>query len=282
MITEPRLETTRSLEGSPFELRVARQGEAQAARADLAGLASGELGFLHSYTTGSVVDGPGVRVTLWTTGCLFRCTYCHNPDTWHRKHGQLVAAEDLVERLASYRRFLSVTGGGVTISGGEPLVQAAFVCRVLRACKQLGIHTALDTNGFLGERLSDADLEQIDLVLLDLKAGSPAKHLEVTGQPLAPVLTFARRLAALGRPAWVRFVLVPGLTDDPAEIGAVADVVAGLPNVARVEVLPFHQMGAFKWERLGLHYPLRDCPPASPEQVARALAIFRARGVEAR
>ena len=279
MTTETALEITSALEGSPFELREARA--TRTARVDAAALASGEIGFLHSYTTGSAVDGPGMRVTLWTTGCLFRCTYCHNPDTWHRGNGLPVRADELVERVAAYRRFLAVTGGGVTISGGEPLVQSQFVCRVLRACKRLGIHTALDTNGFLGDRLSDADLEQIDLVLLDLKAGSPARHLEVTGQPLGPVLAFARRLAALGRPAWVRYVLVPGQTDDPAEIGAVAEVVAGLPNVARVEVLPFHQMGAFKWERLGLRYPLRDCPPATPEQVARAVAIFRGRGVEA-
>ncbi|GAB4213998.1 MAG: pyruvate formate-lyase-activating protein [Roseiflexaceae bacterium] len=246
---------------------------------DTAALARGEQGFVHSYTTGSAVDGPGLRMVVWTTGCQMRCRYCHNPDTWHLKGGRLLSASELVGEVLRYRRFLAATGGGLTVSGGEPLVQAPFVSRVLRDCHAQGIHTALDTNGALGERLSDADLAAIDLVLLDIKAGRPATHQQVTGTPIEPVLAFARRLAALGRRFWVRFVLVPGLTDAPEELDALAELVRPLAGVERVEVLPFHQMGEFKWRRLGLDYPLRSTPAAEAQQVAWAAARLREHGV---
>ncbi len=246
---------------------------------DTVALACGEQGFIHSYTTGSAVDGPGLRMVVWTTGCQLRCRYCHNPDTWHLKNGRLVGAAELVGEVGRYRRFLDATGGGLTVSGGEPLVQAPFVSRVLRACHAQGVHTALDTNGALGERLSDADLAAIDLVLLDIKAGRPETHRRVTGAPPEPVLAFARRLGALGRRFWVRFVLVPGLTDAPEELDALADLLLPLVGVERIEVLPFHQMGEFKWRRLGLDYPLRDCPAADARQVAQARARLRAHGL---
>jgi pyruvate formate lyase activating enzyme len=238
-------------------------------------------GYIHSYTTGSAYDGPGLRTVIWTTGCHFRCQYCHNPDTWRLKGGRAVTAEALVAELARYGSFMRLTGGGVTISGGEPLVQAPFVMRVLRGCKARGLHTALDTNGFFGDRLSDEELELADLVILDIKSWEPATHRRVTGVEVEPVLAFARRLAALERPAWVRFVLVPGLTDDPANIAGLAGFVAGLSNVQRVEVLPFHQMGRAKWERLGLAYPLEATPSAPDEACLRAVEIFRASGVNA-
>lgn len=236
-------------------------------------------GYIHSSTSGSAYDGPGLRSVVWTTGCPMRCAYCHNPDTWHLRGGRLVSADEVVEELARHARFMAATGGGVTVSGGEPLVQAAFTLAILRGCKARGLHTALDTNGALGARLSDADLAAADLVLLDLKSWDPATHRRVTGAEVAPVLAFARRLAALGRPAWVRYVLVPGLTDDPANLAGAAAFVAGLPNVERVEVLPFHQLGRRKWEQLGRAYPLRDTPAATPAQAAAAAAIFRAHGL---
>jgi pyruvate formate lyase activating enzyme len=234
-------------------------------------------GYIHSYTTGSAYDGPGLRTVVWTTGCQFRCQYCHNPDTWHLKGGRAVKAAEVVAEVARYGRFMGLTGGGVTISGGEPLVQAPFVASVLRGCKERGIHTALDTNGFFGERLSDEELALADLVLLDIKSWDPATHRRVTGAEVGPTLAFARRLAALGRPAWVRYVLVPGLTDDPANIAGLAEFVAGLPNVQQVEVLPFHQLGRAKWEQLGIAYPLAATPPAEAEATRRAAEIFRAR-----
>lgn len=239
-------------------------------------------GYLHSFHMGSMVDGPGVRFVLWTTGCLMRCQYCHNPDTWHLKHGRLVTAAEVMAEIEKYRRFMTATHGGVTISGGEPLVQAPFVRRLLRDCKARGIHTTLDTNGLLGDRLSDKDLANVDLVLLDIKSFMPETHWLVTGTPVSPVLRFARRLSDLGKPAWIRFVLVPGLTDDPANVEGLAAFVATLRNVERVEVLPFHQMGRSKWERLGMSYQLEDTPPPTPEQVARVVDTFRAHGLPAR
>jgi pyruvate formate lyase activating enzyme len=171
--------------------------------------------------------------------------------------------------------------GGVTISGGEPLVQQQFVLNVFAAAKKMGVHTALDSNGYLGDRLSDADLASIDLVLLDLKAMTPELHRRLTGMDNAPVHAFARRLAAARRPIWVRFVLVPGWTDDMAEVERIAAFAAELGNVERVDVLPFHQMGRFKWEKLGMEYQLKDTQPPSRETTDQAVARFRAAGLKA-
>jgi pyruvate formate lyase activating enzyme len=236
----------------------------------------GDRGFIHSFQTGSVVDGPGVRFVLWTTGCLMRCLYCHNPDTWHKKHGRPVTVDEIMAEVAKYERFMKIAGGGVTISGGEPLVQAPFVCALLRACKARGIHTTLDTNGYLGDRISDEDLANIDLVLLDLKSFDPETHKRATGIKVDAVLQFARRLSDLGTPAWIRFVLVPGLTDDPDNVDGLAAFVASLSNVEQVEVLPFHQMGRDKWHRIGRPYALADTPTPSPDLVERVTDQFRA------
>ena len=265
---------------SPFELRVdqARDVPEQDIKTALAG---GEMGYLHSFTTGSAVDGPGVRVVAWTTGCQFRCLYCHNPDTWKLRNGIPVTLARATEELAKYRSGLKVMGGGFTISGGEPLMQDRFVVRLLAAARAMGIHTALDTNGMLGESLSDAELVHADLVLLDIKAWDPALHRRVTSQDNAPTLEFARRLARHKRPVWLRYVLVPGLTDQPEDIAQIAKFVAGLGNVERVDVLPFHQMGRFKWEKLKLKYELDDTQPPSNELVARTVEQFRAEGLTA-
>jgi pyruvate formate lyase activating enzyme len=245
-------------------------------------IAHGVSGFVHSYESGSAVDGPGLRLVIWTTGCLFRCGYCHNPDTWKVSNGRQMSVEEVMREVSKYARFLKRTNGGVTISGGEPLVQAPFVCRIFRACKELGLHTTLDTNGYLGERLTDADLASIDLVLLDIKSWDPATHKHVTGREVEPVLCFARRLADLGKPVWIRFVLVPGLTDDPANVDGLAAFVATLPNVERVEILPFHQMGRHKWEEAGMEYQLRDTDPPGPELITRVTEQFRRCGLPVR
>lgn len=237
------------------------------------------IGYIHSYTTASAYDGPGLRTVVWTTGCQMRCRYCHNPDTWQLRAGRAASADEVIAEVARYGPFMRATGGGVTVSGGEPLVQAPFVLEVLRGCRERGIHTALDTNGLLGERLSDADLRAIDLVLLDIKSWEPAVHRAATGAAIEPVLRFARRLADLGRPAWLRFVLVPGLTDGEANLEGLAGFAASLGNLERVELLPFHQLGRAKWAELGLAYSLAETPPPTPAQLARAAAPFRARGL---
>src|SRR5262249_45184607 len=159
--------------------------------------------------------------------------------------------------------------------------QDRFAVRLLSAAKAMGIHTALDTNGFLGERLSDEELEQIDLVLLDIKAWDSTKHLALTAKDNSPTLAFARRLAARKRTMWVRYVLVPGWTDDENDISQMASFAAELGNVERVDVLPFHQMGRFKWEKLGIDYALNDVNPPAPDLVKRVVEQFRAVGLTA-
>ena len=265
---------------SPYDLRVSL-GEKVAETDVRAALESGELGFIHSFTTGSAVDGPGVRVVAWLAGCQFKCVYCHNPDTWKMSNGLPVPLSRAVEQVKKYRHDLQTMKGGLTISGGEPLMQHRFVLKLFAAAKAMGVHTALDSNGYLGDRLTDADLGSIDLVLLDLKAMTPDLHRRYTGMDNQPIHEFARRLAAARKPIWVRFVLVPGWTDDMAEVGRIAEFAASLGNVERVDVLPFHQMGRFKWEKLGMEYKLKDTKPPSREVTDEAIARFRAAGLKA-
>ena len=176
---------------------------------------------------------------------------------------------------------LKVMSGGLTLSGGEPLMQHRFAVKLLAAAKNMRVHTAIETNGYFGDRLSDAELANIDLVMLGIKSWGEDRHKDLTGMDLAPTLDFARRLASLGKPMWIRFVLVPGYTDDPAIAGGIADFASGLGNVERVDVLPFHQMGRFKWEALGLPYSLNDVTPPSQEALEKAVGIFRERGLTA-
>jgi pyruvate formate lyase activating enzyme len=263
---------------SPFDLRVDLGKDVPETDVRSA-LAEGDMGFMHSFTTGSAVDGPGIRVVGWTTGCMWRCQYCHNPDTWTMRNGIPVSVGQAVEELRKYRHGLKVMSGGVTISGGEPLMQRRFVLKVLAGAKAMGIHTAIETNGFLGAELADSDLDNVDLVLLGIKTWDPERHRVLTGRDNAPTLELARRLAARRLSVWVRFVLVPGLTDDPADITQIASFAAGLGNVQRVEVLPFHQMGRFKWQTLGIRYALERTEPPTSEEIEKACAIFRAQGL---
>ncbi|WP_064742657.1 pyruvate formate-lyase-activating protein [Edaphobacter aggregans] len=270
---------TISLEArNPFELRVNLGADTPESDVRTA-LATGNMGFLHSFTTGSTVDGPGVRVVGWTTGCQWRCLYCHNPDTWNMSNGIPVTLAHATEELRKYRHGLKIMSGGFTLSGGEPLMQDRFAVKLFTAAKSMGIHTALDTNGFFGNRLSDTELEQIDLVLLDIKMWDPERHRHLTGMDNAPVLDFARRLAEHKRPVWVRFVLVPGLSDDAENVAHIARFSAGLGNVERVDVLPFHQMGRFKWKELKLNYTLDDVQPPSVDTIERVCAQFRSEGL---
>ena len=271
-------ESTTLAAKSPFELRVGLGGDL-AEKTVREALASGDMGFLHSYTTGSTVDGPGVRVVAWTTGCNWRCRYCHNPDTWTVTNGIPVSVKQAANELRKIRDRLKVVPDGFTLSGGEPLLQDRFAAKLLAETKAMGIHTTIETNGFLGERLSDAELETIDLVMLGLKTWDPERHWNLTGKDNLPTLAFARRLAARRRPVWIRFVLVPGLTDDADDMARSAEFAASLGNVERVEVLPFHQMGRYKWDRLGLKYTLQDTEPASTAAIERACAVWRSAGL---
>ncbi|HYN94322.1 MAG TPA: pyruvate formate-lyase-activating protein [Pilimelia sp.] len=234
-------------------------------------------GAVHSFDLSSGVDGPGTRFVAFLAGCPLRCRYCHSPDTWYRRSGRQMTVDELLGEIDKYRRFITVAGGGVTLSGGEPLQQAAFTGEVLRRCRAAGLHTALDTSGFLGDRATDDLLDDTDLVLLDIKSWDPATYRRVTGTgEVAPTLRFARRLADRGIPLWIRFVLVPGLTDDPANVEGIAGFVAELGSVQRVEVLPFHRLGAHKYTELGLRYPLADTEPPTAALVGRVREQFRA------
>jgi pyruvate formate lyase activating enzyme len=264
---------------SPFDLRV-NLGRDVPEMEVRAALISGNMGFLHSFTTGATVDGPGVRVIAWTAGCLWRCLYCHNPDTWNLSNGIPVTLARATEQLAMYRHGLKAMSGGFTLSGGEPLMQDRFALRLLGAAKAMGIHTALDTNGYLGSRVSDMELECIDLVLLDIKSWQQDRHRRLTGMGIGPVLEFAHRLARRRKPVWLRYVLVPGWTDNADEIGEIARFAAGLGVVERVDVLPFHQMGRYKWQALGLKYELGEVEPPSTEMVERVCAQFREAGLK--
>ncbi|BFV60618.1 pyruvate formate-lyase-activating protein [Kitasatospora sp. CMC57] len=237
-------------------------------------------GMLHSWDLSTGVDGPGTRFVTFLSGCPLRCLYCHNPDTWRLRDGRRADADEIVQEAAKYVRFIHTSGGGATISGGEPLLQPAFSGELFHRFKhELGLHTALDTSGYLGTRASDALLADVDLVLLDIKSWDPRLHRQVTGRDLAPTLDFARRLAGLGKEVWVRFVLVPGLTDPAENVEGVAAFAASLGNVTRVDVLPFHTLGAAKWRAMGLEFTLAATPGTTAEQAAAARAAFAAQGL---
>lgn len=239
----------------------------------------GETGSVHSWELATAVDGPGTRLTVFLAGCALRCLYCHNPDTWTMRTGERKSLEEVVARLQRYERVLKATGGGLTISGGEPLLQAPFVERIFRAAKEMGLHTALDTSGFLGARASNQLLADTDLVLLDVKSGLPEVYREVTGRALEPTLDFGRRLSAQKIPMWMRFVLVPGLTDGEENVDAIAKYASTLQNIERLEILPFHQMGREKWHELREDYRLEDTEPPDAELVARVKGQFAMYGL---
>ncbi|RII08649.1 Pyruvate formate-lyase 1-activating enzyme [Streptomyces sp. YIM 130001] len=237
-------------------------------------------GTVHSWDLSTGVDGPGSRFVTFLSGCPLQCLYCQNPDTMRMRNGRRIAADEIVAEAAKYERFIGAAGGGATVSGGEPLLQPVFAGELLHRFKhELGYHTALDTSGFLGARAGDALLRDVDLVLLDIKSWDRDTYRRVTGRSLQPTLDFAHRLAGLGKEVWVRFVLVPGLTDAPANIEGVADFAGSLGNVSRVDVLPFHKLGEAKWDALGKDFVLRDTPAPAPQQVAAARDVFTQRGL---
>lgn len=239
----------------------------------------GSLGSIHSWELVTAVDGPGTRMTIFLSGCPLRCLYCHNPDTMAMRNGEPIEADELLRRIRRYRKIFRTTGGGITLSGGEVLMQPAFAARLLRGAKEMGIHTALDTSGFLGAAATDEMLADTDLVLLDVKSGIPETYQKVTGRALQPTIDFGDRLSERGIEIWVRFVLVPGLTDAPENIDAVARIASRWGSLSRLEVLPFHQMGRDKWAALHMDYALADAVPPSVEQVDEVRDRFRSFGL---
>jgi len=244
-----------------------------------AGAAEQVGGFVSSWDVSTGVDGPGTRFVVFTAGCPLRCLYCQNPETWRIRDGRATTVAETVAQARHFVPFITASGGGATVSGGEPLLQARFTGALLRGFRDLGLHTALDTSGYLGARADDALLAATSLVLLDIKSWDRALYRKVTGGDLHPTLVFARRLAGLGIPVHVRFVLVPGLTDAEENVSGVARFAASLGNVERVDVLPFHKLGAEKYRMLGIPFPLADTPTPDAALVERARQCFASEGL---
>ncbi|TVZ77323.1 pyruvate formate lyase activating enzyme [Streptomyces sp. BK340] len=245
-------------------------------------MASGSVtGRIHSWDLSTGVDGPGTRFVLFVSGCPLRCLYCANPDTWHLRDGREATVDEVMEEIDKYRNFLVTAGGGVTLTGGEPLLQPAFTGAVLRRCREAGLHTALDTSGLLGARATDGLLAATDLVLLDIKSFDVTTYRKLTGGALAPTLNFATRLERLGKRVWIRYVLVPGWTDDEDAVDGLAGFLSGLDCVERVDILPFHKLGTAKYDALGIPFPLRDTPVPDRALVDRVRGQFRERGLVA-
>ena len=249
--------------------------------AELAAEGDPEIGYYHSYEITGSVNGPGIRFTLYLSGCPLRCQYCQNPDMWTMHNGRPVTVGRMLDEVAKYADFIRTAHGGITVSGGEPMLQIRFLEALLSRCQQdLGLHTAVDTSGFLGARASEDFLDLVDLFLLDIKAGDEELCQLVTSAELEPTLRFARLaspIAATGcgcATCWC-----PGSPTPRTTFEKVARFMSTLAHVERVEVLPFHQLGAGKWADLRLPYQLADVPPAAPELVRRAEAQFRAHGL---
>ncbi len=238
------------------------------------------VGKIHSVESMGTVDGPGVRFIIFMQGCQLRCQYCHNPDTWKMGSGKDQVAKELFEEAIRYKDFWGETGG-VTVSGGEPLLQIDFLIELFTLLHEAGVHTTLDSCGgcftrsesFLGKL--DQLLAVTDLIMLDIKQIVPEKHLELTTRPVEPILDFARYLSDKGQSVWIRHVLVPTKSDDPADLEALARFIRTLDHVKKIEVLPYHKMGIYKWKELGYDYALEGIEPPSKESVALANQILQ-------
>ncbi|RKF17492.1 pyruvate formate lyase 1-activating protein [Alginatibacterium sediminis] len=235
-----------------------------------------KLGRIHSTESCGTVDGPGIRFIAFMQGCLMRCMYCHNRDTWDVHGGKEVSVDDLMKDLIPYRHFMNASGGGVTASGGEAILQAEFVRDFFRACKAEGIHTCLDTNGYVRKHTEVIDqlLEVSDLVMLDIKQMKDDVHQILVGVSNKRTLDFARYLAKVGQKTWIRYVVVPGYTDDDESAHLLGEMLKEMPNVEKIEMLPYHELGAHKWTAMGEEYQLKDVHPPSKETMERIKGIL--------
>lgn len=223
------------------------------------------MGRVHSFQSMGAVDGPGVRFVVFLQGCPLRCVYCHNPDTWDPQGGEACTPEAVCERILSYRPYLR--RGGVTVSGGEPLLQAPFVAALFRLLHEQGIHTALDTSGVGNLESAREVLAHTDLVLCDLKFADAEAYRMHCGASFDQVMRFLKLTQAMETPLWIRHVVVPGLTDAPEQVRQVARIAGQFDNLQKLELLPFHKLCAEKYERLGIPFPLRDTPEMGERQM---------------
>ncbi|GGE78447.1 pyruvate formate-lyase-activating enzyme [Priestia taiwanensis] len=238
-------------------------------------------GYVHSVESCGTVDGPGIRYIVFMQGCLLRCQYCHNADTWNIGAGKEMTVDEIVEEAKAYKAFMDASGGGITISGGEPLLQAEFVTEVFKRCKEEGIHTTLDTSGGCFDSSNEEFMKHFDelmavtdLLLVDIKQIDSKKHRKLTGKPNEHILEFVKYLSDRQKPIWIRHVLVPERTDAEEDLRALRAFIDTLSNVEKVEVLPYHKLGVYKWKTLGLKYPLEDIESPTEESVIFANEIL--------
>lgn len=232
-------------------------------------------GRIHSLETFGTVDGPGIRFVLFMQGCLLKCQYCHNPDTWSLTDGKEMTLEEVLAEIEPYLNYYRPSGGGLTVSGGEATLQAPFVTELFREVKKRwNLHTTLDTNGYNeGPKIIEL-LDVTDLVMLDLKHIDNEKHIKLTGKPNERMLNMAKWLSKEGRSMWIRYVLVPGLTDDEQDLLDLGRFIGELNAVEKFEILPYHQMGIYKWQELGWSYPLEGVPSPTEAEVQRAYKLI--------
>ncbi len=233
-------------------------------------------GRVHSIESFGTVDGPGIRFIVFMQGCLMRCQYCHNRDTWDVHGGHEMNVDELMQQILSYQPFFKASGGGVTASGGEAILQAEFVAELFTACQAQGIHTCLDTNGFVRKYTPAIDdlIAHTDLVLLDIKQIDDQRHKVLTKVSNQPTLQFAHYLAERQKKTWIRYVVVGGHTDDLASARALADFIKPMSNIEKVELLAYHELGKHKWETLGFAYELEGISPPTQETMRQIQGVF--------
>ncbi|MBE1444352.1 pyruvate formate-lyase-activating protein [Paenibacillus sp. OAS669] len=242
---------------------------------DPTGTVHAHTGRIHSIETFGTVDGPGIRFVLFMQGCALQCQYCHNPDTWDPGKGRIVLVDDILSELEPYLEYYRRSGGGITVTGGEPTLQAPFVTALFTEIKRRwGLHTALDSSGFCEPDHVRELLEVTDLVLLDLKHIDPVKHTALTSQSNERMLRFARLLSEQGKPVWIRHVLVPGITDGGDDLMKLGAFIGELTNVKKLELLPYHRMGVYKWQQLNKTYPLEGVAEPTEREVERARQLI--------
>lgn len=233
-----------------------------------------KTGRIHSFESFGTVDGPGIRFVVFMQGCPLRCVYCHNRDMWDVTEGKEYLPDEVIEEAKKYINYIKFSGGGITVTGGEPLLQPDFVTELFKIAKKMDIHTAVDTSGFADTDNVKELLEYTDLVLLDIKHGDEKKHKEITGVENEKIKKFAKYVSDINIPIWIRYVLIPGLTDGEEDLKKTADFIKGLKTVKNVEVLPYHTMGVYKWEELGCKYPLKGVKEPDLESIAKAKEIL--------
>lgn len=235
------------------------------------------IGNVHSFESFGTVDGPGVRFVVFMQGCPMRCQYCHNPDTWATDAGTKYTAEEAAKKALKYKSYIQ-SGGGVTVTGGEPLWQIGFVTEFFKIMKENGVHTALDTSGITFNSEAPERYEQLlkytDLVLLDIKHIDDEQHKKLTGCSNKNVLEFAKFVSEHGVDMWIRHVLVEGITDNDEYLVSLSEFIKTLKTVKKIEVLPYHTMGVAKYEKLGIPYPLQGVKPTDQKRVNHAKTIL--------